>query len=250
MTRSIRPRSGRSDLTVLVVADPPTPDRRSGAESPAGRHEALVALARAVLAEGGRLAAPVDADIALVLGTVALDYSAPLVAERRAEAAPSQLTVMETEKFDYAARVLLSPLAARRALRYLDVEGTEVGLDLSEVTAEQPGLQEVRRHRVTRRMLEVTHPTAAVFISPARPAILDLAVLREAQVQALIFRDSVLEADVNAEMRDVEDPTQRLLHRTPGERWSGRRRPEEVRAVPPYPYLMQRLVADWTGRQL
>jgi hypothetical protein len=247
MTRSMRPRPGRPDLTVLVVADPPPPDRRPGAESPAGRHEALVALARAVFAEGGRLAAPVDADIALVLGTVALDYSAPPVAERRTEAAPPQLTVMEMRP-DYPARVLLAPLATRGALRYLDTEGSEVPLDLSEVASEQPGLEEVRRHRVTPRMVEVTRPTVAVFISPARPAMQDLAVLREAQVRILVFHDSVLEADVDADLGDVEDPTQRLLHQAPGERWSRERRTDEVRPVPPYPYLMQRLVAEWTGR--
>jgi hypothetical protein len=230
------------------VADPPSPDRRPGAEAPAGRHEALVALARAVFAEGGRLAAPVDVDIALVLGTVALDYSAPPVAERRAEAPPAPLTVMEMQP-EALARTLLAPLAVRGALRYLDPEGSEVRLDLSEVAAEQPGLEEVHRHRVTPRMVEVTQPMAAVFISPARPAMQDLAVLREAQVRTVVFRDSVLEADVDAELSEVEDPTERLLRGGPGERWSRERRPEEeVRSVPPYPYLMQRLVAEWTGR--
>src|SRR5215831_3278770 len=117
MTRSMRSRPSRPGFTVLLVADPPQADRRPGAETPAGRHEALVALARAVFAEGGRLAARVDADIALVLGTVALDYSAPPVAEQRGEAAPPQLTVMETQP-EPLARVLLAPLAVRGALRY------------------------------------------------------------------------------------------------------------------------------------
>jgi hypothetical protein len=249
MTRSMHPRPGRPGLTVLLVADPPSPDRRLGAETPAGRHEALVALARAVFAEGGRLAAPVDVDIALVLGTVALDYSAPPVAERRAEAPPAQLTVMETQP-EPLARTLLAPFAARGALRYLDAEGSEVPLDLTAVAAEHPGLSEVHRHRVTPRMVEVTRPMAAVFISPARPAMQDLAVLRGAQVRTIVFHDSVLQADVNAELGDVEDPTERLLQGRPRERWSRERRPgeEEVRPVPPYPYLMQRLVAELTGR--
>ena len=250
MTRSMRPRPSQPDLTVLLVADPPPPDRRPGAETPAGRHEALVALARAVFAEGGRLAAPVDVDIALVLGTVALDYSAPPVAERHAEAPPAQLTVMEMQ-LEPLARTLLAPLAVRGALRYLDAQGSEVRVDLTQVAAEQPGLAEVHRHRVTPRMVEVTRPIAAVFISPARSAMEDLAVLREAQVRTVMFHDSVLEADVDAELSEVEDPTERLLQGGPGERWPRERRPEEeeeVRPVPPYPYLMQRLVAEWTGR--
>jgi hypothetical protein len=99
-------------------------------------------------------------------------------------------------------------------------------------------------------MVEVTRPMAAVFISPARPAMQDLAVLREAQVRTIVFHDSVLEADVDAELSDVEDPTGRLLQGGPPDRWSRERPPqeEEVRPVPPYPYLMQRLVAEWTGR--
>jgi hypothetical protein len=205
-----------------------------------------VALARAVFAEGGRLAAPVDVDIALVLGTVALDYSAPPVAERRTEAPPARLTVMEMQP-EVLARALLAPLAVRGALRYLDAEGSEVRLDLSEA-AEQPGLGEVHRHRVTPRMVEVIEPMAAVFISPARPAVQDLAVLQEAQVRTVIFHNSVLEADVDAQLSDVDDPTERLLRDGSGERWSGERR-QEVRSVPPYPYLMQRLVAEWTGRR-
>jgi hypothetical protein len=249
MTRSMHPHPGRPDLTVLLVADPPPPERRPGAGTPAGRHEALVALARAVFAEGGRLAAPVDVDIALVLGTVALDYSAPPVAERRGEAPPAQLTVKERQP-EPLARTLLAPLAVRGALRYLDEQGSEVRLDLTEVTAEQPGLAEVHRHHVTPLMVQVTQPRAAVFISPTRPATEDLAVLRAAQVRTVVFHDSVLEPGVNALMGDVEDPTERLLQGGPGERWSPERRPEEeeVRPVPPYPYLMQRLVAELTGR--
>jgi hypothetical protein len=246
----MRPRPDRSGLTVLLVADPPPSHRRPDAESPAGRHEAIVALARAVFAEGGQLAVPADADIALVVGTVALDYAAPPVAERRGQARPSHLTVMETGGFEHATRVLLAPLAVRGALRYLDSEGDEVGLDLTEVEAEEPGLEEVRRHRVTRRMVEVTRPTMAVVLSPQRPAIRDLDVLRELQVRPFVFQDSVLEADLELEpeLRGMEDPTQRLLDQAPGERWSRPRRPDDVRPVPPYPYLMQRLVAEWTGR--
>lgn len=248
MTRSLRPRPGRSAFTVLLVADPPPPHRRPGAESPAGRHEAIVALARAVFAEGGQLVVPADADIALVVGTVALDYAAPPVAERRVETGPSHLTVMEGGGFERATRVLLAPLAVRGALRYLDAEGAEVRLDLSEVEAEQPGLEEVRRHRVTSRMVEVTHPTVAVLLSPQRPAMQDVTVLRDFQVEVLVFHDSVLEADLEPELRDTEDPTQRLMRQAPGERWSRPRGPDDVRPVPPYPYLMQRLVAEWTGR--
>jgi hypothetical protein len=69
------------------------------------------------------------------------------VAERRAEAPPAQLTVMEMQP-EALARTLLAPLAVRGALRYLDAAGSEVRLDLSPA-AEQPGLEAVHRHRVT-----------------------------------------------------------------------------------------------------
>ena len=172
--------------------------------------------------------------------------AAPPVAERQ----PAQLTVMEMAP-EPVARGLLAPLAICGALRYPDAEGSELSLDLGAVAAEQrPGIEEVHRHRVTYRMVEVTQPTVAVFISPARPALEGLAVLRDAQVRTVVFRDSVLEADVAAELAGVEDPTERLLHRAPGERWARERPPgqDAVRPVPPYPYLMQRLVAEWTGR--
>ncbi len=216
--------------------------------SPAGRHEALVALARAVFAEGGRIVVPADVGVALVIGTVALEYAQPPVAERRAEAAPSPLIVMETELTEHAARTLLAPLAIRGALSYLDTEGSEVPPDPGAVVTDQPGLDEIRRQHVSPRMVHATHPTVAVAISPARPALQDLAVLRELQVPTLVFRDSVLESDLVADLGDIEDPTERLLQQTPEGRWSRPPQPESARQVLPYAYLMQRLVAEWTGR--
>jgi len=53
-------------------------------------------------------------------------------------------------------------------------------------------------------MVEVTCPTIAVFISPARPAIADLSLLRQMQVQALVFRDSVLEEAAIADFKDID----------------------------------------------
>jgi hypothetical protein len=142
------------------------------------------------------------------------------VAERRIETAPSRLLVMEAGGFEHATRVLLAPWRSA-ALRYLDAEGAEVRLDLAEVEAEQPGLEEVHR-RVTPRMVEVTHPTVAVLLSPQRPAMQDVAVLREFQVQTLVFQDSVLEADLQPELREMEDQPSGFSTRHQGSAGRGR----------------------------
>jgi hypothetical protein len=218
-------------------------------ESPAGRHEALVALARAVFAEGGRMAVPVDTDVALVIGMVALEYAQPPVAVRRAEPAPAPLLVRETASPEYAARLLLAPLTARGALRYLDGEGEEVTVDPGALATERVAFDEVRRHRVTPEMVRATSPSVAVVISPAWPARRDLDVLREFDVPTVVFGRTVLDPDLAEMLATVDDPTERLLGETPRGRWSGEDTPEEVRPVLPYPYLMQRLVAEWTDRR-
>jgi hypothetical protein len=250
VSRSLHPRAFHPGLTVLLVADPPSPDRRGGAEPPAARHEALVALARAVFAAGGRIALPADADIALVIGTVALDYAQPPVAERRAEAVPSPLIVIETGAVQHSARALLAPLAARGALRYVDAEGAVVLLDPGAPSGRElpEHDEESSRQRVTPGMVQAIRPTAAVFISPGRRALLDLVVLRDHDVPTVIFRDGILEEGLVMEFTGTEDPTQRLLPETPEGRWSRPLREQEPGHSRPYAYLMQRLVAEWTGR--
>jgi hypothetical protein len=249
--RSLLPRAPRPGFTILLVADSPPADtsRRGDAESPAARHEALTSLARAVFAAGGRMVLPADDDVALLVGTVALDYAQPAVAERRGEASPSPLIVMETGEPEHPARALLAPLAVRGALRYLDAEGSEVDLDLGTRPADRDGSAEVRPRRgITPALIQVASPVAAVFISPARGALLDWGVLREHQVPVLVFRDSILEAGVAAEFGDAEDPTPRLLGDTQGDRWSGRRRDDSFQPAAPYAYLMQRIVEEWAPR--
>ncbi len=81
---------------MLLVADPPAEHGSPGTEGPAGRHEAIVALARAVFAAGGRIAVPADPGIALVLATVGLEYAAARPAERWGEEPPPPVMVVET----------------------------------------------------------------------------------------------------------------------------------------------------------
>jgi hypothetical protein len=154
---------------------------------------------------------------------------------------------METELRSDPARALLAPLAIRGALRYLNAEGSEVRPDRIELTAEQPGLEDVRRQGISPRLLRTADPTAAVLICPTRQAMRDLGVLRQNNVPTLILRDTVLDADFAAYFSDVEDPTERLLQETPEGRWSRPHDPDAIRPVVPYPYVMQRLVAEWTG---
>ncbi|HUY52612.1 MAG TPA: hypothetical protein VMV92_44070 [Streptosporangiaceae bacterium] len=250
MSRSLHPRAFQPGLIVLLAADPPPPDGRGGAEPPAARHEALVALARAVFAVGGQIVLPADADIALVIGTVALDYAQPPVAERRAEATPSPLIVMETGAVQHSARALLAPLASRGALSYVDAGGAAVLLDPGAPSGRElpEHDEEGSRQRVTHGMVQAMRPTAAVLISPGRSALLDLGILREHDVPTVIFRDGILEEGIAMEFGGTEDPMQRLLPEASEGRWSRSLREPEPGQSRPYAYLMQRLVAEWTGR--
>ena len=200
-----------------------------------------------MFAEGGRLPVPVDLDIALVVGTVALGYAQPPAAERRGQATPAPLVVVETERDEPVARALLAPLAVRGALRYIDVEGADAALPPVATLADELYVAEVRRQRVSPLTLQATEPHVAVLISPTRSALLDLAVLREFGVPAFVFRHTLLEYEPAAEFTEVEDPAGRLLHDVPEGRCSLQREPA-VRPVLPYSYLMQRLVGEWTDR--
>jgi hypothetical protein len=217
-------------LRVLLIADSPPPRPSLDGESPALRHEAILALARAVFAAKGTLIVPVDNDVALILATTALAYAQTPVAEGRSMDPP--LIVMETMRPEPAAREELQPLVLRGAMSYRDPEGREVGL------IEQAEPDRRFRHPVTARLLQVARPSFAVILSPSPAATDEAPQLRG--VDTYLFRSTMLDPDLQL---DFPDPTDRLYDNRSGNRWSG---PDgESPGGIPYTYVMQRLVDQW-----
>ncbi|HEX7303718.1 hypothetical protein [Lentzea sp.] len=235
----MRPRPVRDDFTVLLVADPPPQRPRPGGEGPAGRQEALVSLARAVFAEGGRIALPADAGVAVTMATVALEYEGPRIAERRTEAGQQhRVLVVETERPQRDARAFLAPFAARGVVEYLDPDGDPVLLGLGE-----PELfgEEGIRQPVTPELLRLVRPRAVVLISSSNRSFRDLAVLRDSGVPVVAFGTTAHDRGTAADLSAVDDPTR--------DRWASRWSSERESRTVPYAFLMQDLVARLTDRR-
>jgi hypothetical protein len=224
----------------------PLVTRRETVEPPVARHEALVAVGRAAFAQGVRLAMPVDAEVSILLATIALEYTAPPVAERRAEPAPAPLIVVETVAPMPSARALLAPFHARDAVEYLNQDGLPVGLGSDRPDAYvEPAFR--RRQPVTDALVRATHPRVALFISPSRGAREDVQVLRRNHTPTAFIRSSVIETEVDNVFSEIEDVGARIsADLRPGRR-SGTGPDQGAVGITPYSYLMQRLVAEWAG---
>jgi hypothetical protein len=214
------------------------------------RQEAIISFARAVFAAGGTVAVPLDVDVAPLLGTVALDYLEPRAAEIRGEPPVPRVTIMETEHRSEPARQLLAPLAERGAVRVVDREGEAVVLRAS-IEPQLPGRSEVARQRVTERMVGLLRPRFAVLINPGRQLIEeDVRVLRRGDVRVPTFNFGTEDGDAaTVELLselDVYDPSAQLLEGTTRSPWTDEEdAPQYGRhPVPPYAYLMQRLIAQ------
>lgn len=246
MTRSIRPSIALPELTVLLVADGPAEASSASAGRARGRTEAVISLARAAFAVGGTVAVPVDADVSALLGTLALDYLQPRAAELRGEPSIPRVLVMETQYQSGPARQLLAPLAVRGAIRFLDQEGRETSLETSPET-ELHGLSDLTRQSVTSAMIDVVQPTFAVLVGAGRRTIDEVAILQENHVQTFNFHVSQGDETIAGSLIDmgVVDPSERLLGGTTPSPWAERdHRPDAQQPVPPYAYLMQRLVSE------
>ncbi|MGW6194790.1 hypothetical protein ACWF0M_01460 [Kribbella sp. NPDC055110] len=217
-------------LRVLLIADSPPPEPSLDGESPALRHEAILALARAVFAARGTLIVPVDDDVALILATAALGYAQTPAAEGRSVAPP--LIVMETVRPEPAAREELQPLVLRGAVSYRDPAGREVGL------IEEAERERRFRHPVTTDLLQIAQPSFAVLLSPSLATSNEAPLLRG--VETYLFRSTILDPDLRL---DLADPTEWLYENRSGNRWSG---PDgQSHGGIPYTFVMQRLVDQW-----
>jgi hypothetical protein len=164
----------------LLLADAPPAAVRSADASPAGRHEALVTLARAVFAVGGRIALPADAGVSMLIATAGLEYAPVRVAERRQAAERARVLVVETGPVYRAACRLLAPLVLRGVVEYRDAASRPV---LDVVAARTPDIDPAPqpRQRVTAGLIDAMRPVrVAVLLSSARSTLADLAVLRDA----------------------------------------------------------------------
>jgi hypothetical protein len=260
----LRPIEPTARFSVVLAVWPPTGagDRRPGLVSPALRHEAIVAAARAVFALGGRLVTVGDTDVAPVLAAVALDYS-PVHAMESAHRPPSPLTVIESDGRDETLRALLAPYVHRQVLQYLDAEGE--GLELDGEPQRTAELGEYRRHPLRSWILERFAPRGAIFIAPHGQAEEEIEMLAAKGVDVAVLADTAPYVGDAERWRD-RDPMRELIGDVPLDRWTeqgGLRRdgegahelwlehPDEPRSragVPmPYAFVLQRLIGGWAG---
>ena len=247
---------------MLLVADPP----REGVtrEPPAMRPEALVALGRAVFAQGGRVVVPADDYVAPLLATVALAYVGDPVAERRGKAsAPPPLVVAESNEHEHPARRWLAPLSFRGAIAYRDVSGARVDLrgafpgpqDLPEDPELRAEVQDrnawqnqerSQRDRVTPYFLSrLESVTAVVIFGASEGTTQELMLLADLRRPTFVFSPEGIESAVLARV-DARNPIEEFEF-SRETRWGAPPDDSSPGAVP-YPFVMQRLVADLIGR--
>ncbi len=257
----LRPIEPHEAFSVVLAAWPPTGerDRRPGLVSPALRHEAIVAAARAVFALGGRLVVTGDPDVVPAIAAVALDY-APIHAMELLEHQPSLLAVVESGGRDDTLRALLAPYVHRRVVRYVDAEGRTLEL-AGELTSQ---LGEYRRHPLTPWIVDRFEPRGAIFVAPHGAAEEELEMLAAKGIGVAVLADTAPYADDARRWRYL-DPMQEIIGDVPLDRWAeqvselrwdegldwgsdhpGQLRPR-VGVAMPYAFVLQRLVARWAG---
>ena len=94
------------------MADSPPEESRSVGTSPAGRHVAIIALARAVFVAGGRIAMPADAGLSALIATIGLEYVEPTPTNGPGTGRAPVL-VIELSGEHGSARRLLAPFVLR-----------------------------------------------------------------------------------------------------------------------------------------
>jgi len=96
-------------------------------------------------------------------------------------------------------------------------------------------------------MVHVVNPKFAILINPGSRVIDEVSVLRESDVPTFNFGLEALDDETAASLHQlsVEDPTARMLEGTTRSPWVGDDvTPGSRHPVPPYAYLMQRLLAE------
>lgn len=241
----MRPVVEQSGLTVLLVAESAATSVRRAPDHSTARWEAVIALARATFAVGGRLAVPVDADIAPLVGTLALDYVQLRAAEWKGGRPPPPVVVLETRPSE-PARLLLAPLVQRGAVRFVDQHGESLE-PIASTERELAGIGDVGRQPVTPEMIDVVQPTLAVLIGADRHTVEDAATVRARGTPTFAFETDPTDEELRRRLTDAEivDPSGRLLEGTSSSPWGDRKHaPGQPEWAPPYAFLMQRLIAE------
>ena len=248
--RHYRARKPDAAFTILVVVgsapliEVTHEDRAEETATAAGRLEAVLALARATFAVGGRIVMPADRATAPVLAAIALDY-AELPATERTAAPTAPLVVVDTGGYDDTLDALLEPYAARGAVLRFGAHGEPLERRRRERADLDPSAG--HRHPVTDELIERWAFAGAVYVSPDDAADDEIRRLDAHGIDVAVLA--------------VADPVERERHRqrdAAGEMLRGRRRrwlPREhadagrrpILPAEPYAYVAQRLIAGWTG---
>lgn len=246
--RGIEPRAAFTILAVVGSAPKHSADgERSDEEevaATAGRYEAVIAVARATFAVGGRIVMPADRAVAPVVASIALDYAA-LPATERGHVPPTPLVVADTGGYDDTLDALLEPYAARGAVTRYGAHGEEIETRRRERRELDP--HGAHRHPVTDMLLERWPLAGAVYVSPDDAADDEIGRLEARGIQVAVL---ALDDPYERERHGHRDAARRMMEGR-RRRWLPREEREKGRRpVPPpepYAYVAQRLVAGWTG---
>jgi hypothetical protein len=199
------------------------------------REEAILSLVEAVLASGARIAVPADPDLALLVATAALSYSALPSAEPGLVAEPAGISIYETQGENTGLRRMLVPLGRLNALRYYDEAGESVRLDQYEMlhAVDDAPRETWIPQRLTNGLLERVNPLAAVVVAP------DAAIVEEI---GLVSRRNFPFAVLPGTGDDLIG--QRYSEGNAFNRLAGFIRDEPTTPFP-WPALLQELVTGW-----
>ncbi|WP_395641439.1 hypothetical protein [Rudaea sp.] len=248
-------------LTVFLSASVPLPERaerfRREPRAAFEIEQAVISLARAVFARGGRLVFGGHPTISPLVAMVAGEYRKPRRAESDLERAPPSVVIYQSEAYREVAEeaiLLIYELGAAKVFWTAAVDDERYDPEKRGTPQCLKSLAEMRR-----KMLLETRPDAMVCIG-GMEGVLDEAALFEQLVQARMIytlkaaggaaaelasspsdRVKVVEAEVLA------DVAQRRASAGPLEgedRDVFKRRDEDEMPVTPYPLIFQTLVAE------
>lgn len=239
---------------LLVAASPPVvdPDERglargAGGTSPAGTIDAVISVARAVLAEGGRIVMPGDRGMSPIVASVALDYAA-LAATERDKQPPAALVVASTLWPELTLAALLEPYVLRGAVLHVGPDGDPVEPADDRTYEREIDTSYEHRQPVVPWLIEQWRPAGAVFVAPEADAQHDMELLRDSSIAFAVLAH----ADAERAKQWREHDAARLMMAERPARWANRddvKRGPQSEDVVPYAYIAQRLVSEWTRKR-
>jgi hypothetical protein len=192
--------------------------------------EAVLSLTRAAFAQGRRIVLPADRIVAPLVAEIATEYALPPRTEEVERSLRSLVVVAFTSGHDDRLQEALAEL------------GDVVEAAIFPAAEER---QYTGRHRITRDTLELG--ASRMVVIGGEPGILeDLELARERGLEQVAIGPTLVGAALEANL-EGSDVVRRLLAEVGAEegRWdAGAGEPT------PYPFVMQRLLADWAGEEV